>query len=136
MESISYNTGLTAIIAWDLSVKSSHLLGPLSNKKIGVYPLSSQVVALGAVTVARIMPDVFAKASSRPQTLVQETNRATAVDPERWISAHCHSLYSFPCLCKSGPIGFQSQLPLTDRTLTATAREGVIGQELLNCVCL
>lgn len=89
MESISYNTGLTAVIAWDLSVKSSHLLGPLSNKKIGVYPLSSQVVALGAVMVARIILN----ASSRPQTLVQETNRAAAVDPERWISAHCHSLY-------------------------------------------
>lgn len=93
MDSISYNTGLTAVIAQDLSVKSSHLLDPLSNKKIGVYPLSSQVVALGAVMVARIMPAMFLNASSRPHTLVQETNRAAAVDPERWISAHCHSRY-------------------------------------------
>ena len=66
MDSISYNTGLTAVIAQDLSVKSSHLLDPLSNKKIGVYPLSSQVVALGAVMVARIMPAMFLNASSRP----------------------------------------------------------------------
>ena len=93
MDSISYNTGLPAVIARDLSVKSSHLLDPLSNKKIGVYPLSGQVVALGAVMVARIMPAVFLNASSRPQTLVQETNRAAAVDLEMWISAHGHSLY-------------------------------------------
>ena len=93
MDSISYNTGLPGVIARDLSVKSSHLLDPLSNKKIGVYPLSSQVVVLGAVMVARIMPAVLPNASSRPQTLVQETNRAAAVDPEMWINAHGHSLY-------------------------------------------
>lgn len=123
MDSILYNTGLTAVIAQDLSVKSSHLLDPLSNKKIGVLSLEQSGCGFGGSDGGQNNACHVLNASSRPHTLIQETNRAAAVDPEGGYRCSLPQPILVSLSLRVGSYWVSNQLPPTDRTPTAKARE-------------